>query len=62
VLILRFLGVACLIGAAASLAAFLLTGERRYLGWIGWIFRFAVGIVLVFIALLLLERILMPVL
>ncbi|MCB1906236.1 MAG: hypothetical protein KDH15_02610 [Rhodocyclaceae bacterium] len=60
-LILRFLGVACLIGAAASLAAYLLTGDRRYLRWIGWILRFAAGVVLLFVALLLLERILMPI-
>lgn len=60
-LILRFLGVLCLIGGAASVAAFLITGDRRYLKWVGWIVRFAVGVLLVFIALLLLERILIPV-
>ncbi|MCB1926535.1 MAG: hypothetical protein KDH17_00730 [Rhodocyclaceae bacterium] len=57
-LILRFLGVACLIGAAVSLVAYLLSGDRRYLRWI---LRFAVGTVVLFVALLLLERILMPI-
>lgn len=60
-LVLRFLGVLCLIGAAASLAAWLITGQRRYLGYIVWIIRFAIGMLLLFVSLLLLERILMPV-
>ncbi len=60
-LILRLLGILCLIGAAASVAAFLITGHRRYLSWVGWIFRFAVAMIVVFLALLLLERALVPV-
>ena len=60
-LILRLLGILCLIGAAASVAAFLITGNRRYLTWVGWIVRFAVAVVLVFVSLLLLELVLAPV-
>ncbi|MCB1958389.1 MAG: hypothetical protein KDG55_22160 [Rhodocyclaceae bacterium] len=59
-LILRLLGILCLIGAAASVAAFLLTGNRRYLSVVGWILRFAAAMVIVFVALLLLERVLAP--
>lgn len=60
-LVLRFLGALCLVGMAASVVAYLLTGNRRFLTYSGWIFRFALGVLLLFVALLALERLLVPV-
>jgi hypothetical protein len=46
-IVLRLLLVALLIAVAASALAWLLTGQRKYLGYIGRVLRFAlvVGVV-----------------
>ena len=59
-LILRVLGVLCLIGVVACVASYLVSGNRRFLSHALWIFRFAIAVLLVFVGLLALERVLMP--
>lgn len=59
-LLLRLIAVLLAIGIGGSLAAFVFTGDRRYLG-LGWrLFRYAIIAALVFFALLILERVFVP--
>jgi len=59
-LILRFVAVLVAIGIGASVFAFIFTRERRYLV-LGWrLFRYAIIVALLFFALLILERVLVP--
>ncbi|WP_374403461.1 hypothetical protein [Niveibacterium sp.] len=60
-LILRLLVVLVAIGGVASYFAYLFTGGAAYLRVAKNLARFALVAVLVFFALLLLERVLMPV-
>ena len=60
-LVLRFLAVLCVVGVVSCVAAYLVTGKREFLTYVGWIIRFALGVLLLFIALLGLERVLMPI-
>jgi hypothetical protein len=60
VLILRIVAVLVAIGIGASVFAFLFTRDRRYLA-LGWrLFRYAIIVALLFFALLILERVLVP--
>jgi hypothetical protein len=61
VLILRILAVLIAIGGVASLFAFAFTQDRRYLRFALRIAQFALIAALVFLGLLLLERVLLPV-
>lgn len=59
-LLLRLIAVLLAIGIGGSLAAFVFTGDRRYLA-LGWrLFRYAIIVALLFFALLILERVLVP--
>lgn len=59
-LLLRLIAVLLAIGVGGSLAAFVFTGDRRYLA-LGWrLFRYAIIAALVFFALLILERVFVP--
>ncbi|MDD3353110.1 hypothetical protein [Zoogloea sp.] len=59
-LILRLIAVLVAIGIGASLFAFVFTRDQRYL-LLGWrLFRYAVIVALVFLALLLVERVFVP--
>lgn len=59
-LIIRLLLVLSAIGVGASLVAWLLTGNPRYREWAWKAFRAALVVVLVFLALLALERVFVP--
>ena len=59
-LLARLLGVLALIGIGGALVAWLLTGNPRYRQWAWNGFRAALVVVLVFLALLALERVLLP--
>lgn len=59
-LVIRLLLVLSAIGVGASLVAWLLTGNPRYRGWAWKAFRAALVVVLVFLALLALERVFVP--
>ena len=54
--VLRLLGLLALITVAASFALYLFTRNRRYLVFAWRVFQFAVMFVLVFLALFVLER------
>lgn len=55
-LLLRIVGVLTAIAIGAGIAAFLFTGDRRYLSLSGRIARYALIFVLVVLALMFLER------
>lgn len=59
-LILRLVMVLAAIGVVLSVAAFFVKGDRRYLDLAWRIFRFGLIAVLVFFALIALERVLVP--
>jgi hypothetical protein len=55
-LVLRLIGVLVLIAIAGSLAMYLFTRNRRYLSFAWRVFQFAFVFLLVFMALYVLER------
>ncbi|MEW6415353.1 MAG: hypothetical protein AB1482_08890 [Pseudomonadota bacterium] len=55
-IVLRLLIVALLIAVAASALAWVVTGNRRYLQWIGRIVRFALAAGVLFALLYVVER------
>jgi hypothetical protein len=55
-LILRLVGILVLIAIAGSLALYVFTRNRRYLGFAWRVFQFAFVFLLVFMALYVLER------
>ncbi|MBT9499190.1 MULTISPECIES: hypothetical protein [Zoogloea] len=59
-LILRIVAVLVGIGIGASVFAFLFTREPRYLTLAWRLFRFGLVVALIFFALLILERVLVP--
>lgn len=59
-LVIRFLLVLSVIAIGASLVAWLLTGNVRYRVWAWQAFRASLVIVLVFLALIALERVFVP--
>lgn len=59
-LVIRFLLVLAVIAIGASLTAWLLTGNVRYRDWAWRSFRAALVVVLVFLALIALERVFVP--
>lgn len=56
-LVLRLIGILTLIAIVGSLALYLFTRDRRFLGYASRIFQFALIFVLVFMALFVLERV-----
>ncbi len=60
-LVLRLVALLLALGIVASLCAWLFTRERRYLDLVWRLFRFAVYTGLIFFALFLAERLLLPV-
>jgi hypothetical protein len=60
VLLLRLLGVLVGIGIGASVFAYFFTRDPRYLALAWRLFRYALIVALVFFALLILERVLVP--
>jgi hypothetical protein len=60
-LVLRLVGLLVLIAIVASIALYLFTRNRRYLVWAWRIFQFAFVFLLVFLALYVLERLLLVV-
>lgn len=59
-LILRIVAVLVAIGIGASVFAFFFTRDRRYLNLAWRLARYAIIVALVFFALLVLERVLVP--
>ncbi|MDQ8020444.1 MAG: hypothetical protein REI94_01290 [Moraxellaceae bacterium] len=59
-LILRFVGLILLVAIAVCAAAYLFTRDRRYLNWALKTFKVGVAVALVFLALMVLERFLAP--
>lgn len=59
-LVLRLFAVLAAIGIGASLVAWMLTGNRRYLHWAWVFFRTALVVLFVFLALFALERVFVP--
>ncbi len=55
--LLRIVGMLTAIAIGAGIAAYLFTGEKRYLGLAGRIARYALIFALVFLALFALERV-----
>ena len=55
--LLRLLAVLTLIAAAGGVAAYFLTGSRKYLRFSFQIARYAIGVALAVFALLILERV-----
>ena len=55
-LVARLIGVLVLITMGILFAAFLFTGDRRYLGWLKRIVQFAVVFAIAFMALYVVER------
>lgn len=60
-LVLRLIGALALIGIVGALALYLFTRNRRYLTFAWRIFQFAFVFLLVFLALYLLERLVLVV-
>ena len=56
-LLARIVGLLAAIGIGAGIVAFLLTRDRRYLGFAGRIARYALMLALVYLVLLFLERV-----
>ncbi|MFA9438649.1 hypothetical protein ACDA63_03320 [Uliginosibacterium sp. sgz301328] len=61
-LILRAAGLLLLVAVALCVGAWLLTGRGEYLRWTKLLLRVGVSVALVFMALLLFERLLAPIL
>jgi hypothetical protein len=61
VLVLRLVGILVLIAIAGSIALYLFTRNRRYLNYARRIFQFALIFLLVFMALFVLERLVLVV-
>ncbi|MFT4173571.1 MAG: hypothetical protein QM639_13485 [Rhodocyclaceae bacterium] len=61
-LILRAVGLLLLVAVALCVGAWLLTGQARYLQWSKLLLRVGVSVALVFMALMLLERLIAPIL
>jgi hypothetical protein len=59
-LILRFVGLLLLVAIALCVGASLLTGQKHYLRWAKTLLRVTVAVGVVFVALLLLERLIAP--
>ena len=59
-LILRFVGLLLLVAMALCVGAGLLTGQKHYLRWAKTLLRVGVAVGVVFVALLLLERLIAP--
>jgi hypothetical protein len=59
-LILRALGLLLVVAMALCLAASLLTGQAHYLRWSKTLLRVGIAVAVVFMALLLLERLIAP--
>lgn len=60
-LVLRLVGVLALIGIVGAIALYLFTRNRRYLTFAWRVFQFAFVFLLVFLALYLLERLVLVV-
>ena len=61
-LILRAVGLLLLVTIAVCVGAWMLSGDVRYLEFSKRLFRYGLAVVVVFLALLALERLLAPVL
>jgi hypothetical protein len=61
VLVLRLVGVLVLLAVVGSVALYLFTRDRRYLGYAWRIFQFACIFLMVFMALFVLERLVLVV-
>jgi hypothetical protein len=59
-LILRAVGLLLLVAIALCVGANLLTGQRHYLNWAKLLLRVGVALAVVFMSLLLLERLIAP--
>ena len=55
--LLRLLAILTVLAVAGGVAAYLLTGERKYLRFSFVLVRYAIGVALVFFALLIIERV-----
>ncbi len=60
-LVARLIGVLVLIAMGVLLAAYVYTGDRRYLGWLRRLIRFAVVFAVAFMALYVVERLVLVV-
>ncbi len=54
--LLRVVGMLAAVGLGVLVLMFLVTGERRYLGWAWRLFQVSLGVVLAFLLLLFGER------
>lgn len=61
-LILRVVGLLLLLAMALCVGAAVLTGQKHYMRWAKLLLRVGVAVLLVFLALLVLERLLVPIL
>jgi hypothetical protein len=59
--ILRAVGLLLIVAIALCVGARLLTGERHYLRWARLLLQVGVAVAVVFMALLLLERLISPI-
>ncbi|MDB5801893.1 MAG: hypothetical protein JWL63_2832 [Rhodocyclales bacterium] len=59
--ILRAVGLLLIVAIALCVGASLVTGERHYLKWARILLRVGVAVAVVFMALLLLERVISPI-
>ena len=55
--LLRLLAILTVIAVSGGVAAYLLTGERKYLRFSFVLLRYAIGVALAFFALLIIERV-----
>lgn len=58
-ILLRTLGFVVLLAIGGLLLAYVFTRDRRYIGWAGRVFRFAIIVAAVFMALYVLERLIL---
>jgi hypothetical protein len=61
-LILRAVGLLLLVAIALCVGIYLITGDKRYSVWAARMLRIGVAVALVFMALLVLERLIAPIL
>ncbi|GAA5170683.1 hypothetical protein [Viridibacterium curvum] len=61
-LILRVVGLLLLLAIALCFGAAVLTGQKHYMQWAKMLLRIGVAVAVVFMALLLLERLIAPIL
>jgi len=59
-LILRAVGLFLLVAIALCFGAGLLTGEKHYIYWARRLFKITLAVAVVFVALFLLERLIVP--